>query len=167
MPRIKVQIWMNKVVKYHDEENMLIQISFPYNRFQNTSEFETPYNFRWNKPPFSVLHNPLTISQLAIKFQNTPRNHMNFSSISIRLQAKCYDFTRLFDAKHHVKCLILQWESYDSVEHIALNDNKKWDLPLLYFYLIASLSVKFCTIKFTKQIRSLNHLMQEHKAYRR
>jgi len=45
----------------HDEENMLIQISFPYNRLQNTSEFETPYNFRRNKPPFSVLHNPLTI----------------------------------------------------------------------------------------------------------
>ena len=52
---------MNKVVKYHDEENMLIQISFPYNRLQNTSEFETPHNFRRNKPPFSVLHNPLTI----------------------------------------------------------------------------------------------------------
>ena len=53
---------MNKVIKYHDEENMLIQISFPYNRLQNTSEFETPYNFRRNKPPFSVLYNPLTIS---------------------------------------------------------------------------------------------------------
>ena len=116
---------MNKVVKYHDEENMLIQISFPYNRLQNTSEFETPYNFRRNKPPFRALHNPLTISQLAIKIQNTPRNHMNFSSISIRLQAKHYDFTRLFDAKHHVKRLILQWESYDFVKHIALNDNKK------------------------------------------
>ena len=51
---------MNKVVKYHDEENMLIQISFPYNRFQNTNKFETPYNFSRNKPPFSVLHNPLT-----------------------------------------------------------------------------------------------------------
>lgn len=116
---------MNKVVKYHDEENMLIQIFFPYNRLQNTSEFETPYNFRRNKPPFSVLHNPLTIKQLAVKIQNTPRNHMNFSSISIRLQAKHYDFTRLFDAKHHVKRLILQWESYDFVKYIALNDNKK------------------------------------------
>ena len=52
---------MNKVVKYHNEENMLIQISFPYNRLQNTSEFETPYNFRRNKPPFSVPYNPLTI----------------------------------------------------------------------------------------------------------
>lgn len=158
---------MNKVVKYHDEENMLMLISFPYNRFQNTSEFETPYNFRRNKPPFSVLYNPLTIKQLAIKIQNTPRNHMNFSSISIRLQAKRYDFTQLFDAKHHVKCLILQRKSYDFVKHIALNDNKKWDSPLPYFYLIASRSVKFCTIKFTKQIKSLNHLMQEHKAYRR
>lgn len=116
---------MNKVVKHHDEENMLIQISFPYNRLQNTSEFETPHNFRRNKPPFSVLHNPLTIKQLAIKIQNTPRNHMNFPTISIRLQAKRYDFTRLFDAKHHVKRLILQWESYDFVKHIALNDNKK------------------------------------------
>lgn len=116
---------MNKVVKYHDEENMLIQISFPYNRLQNTSEFETAYNFKRNKPPFSVLHNPLTISQLAIKIQNTPRNHMNFSTISIRLQAKHYDFTRLFDAKHYVKRLILQWESYDFVKHIALNGNKK------------------------------------------
>ena len=37
---------MNKVIKYHDEENMLIQISFLYNRLLNTSEFETPYNFR-------------------------------------------------------------------------------------------------------------------------
>ena len=36
---------MNKVVKYHNKENMLIQIFFPYNRLQNTSEFETPYNF--------------------------------------------------------------------------------------------------------------------------
>ena len=116
---------MNKVVKYHDEENMLIQISFPYNRLQNTSEFETPCNFKRNKPPFSVLYNLLTIKQLAIKIQNTPRNHMNFSSISIRLQAKHYDFTRLFDAKHHVKRLILQWKSYDFVKHIALNDNKK------------------------------------------
>lgn len=116
---------MNKVVKYHDEENMLMLISFPYNRFQNTSEFETPYNFRRNKPPFSALHNPLTIKQLAIKIQNTPRNHMNFSAISIRLQAKHHDFTRLFDAKHHAKRLILQWESYDFVKHIALNDNKK------------------------------------------
>lgn len=53
---------MNKVVKYHDEENMLMLISFPYNRFQNTSEFETPYNFRRNKPPFSVLYNPFTIN---------------------------------------------------------------------------------------------------------
>lgn len=116
---------MNKVVKYHDEENMLMQISFPYIRLQNTSEFETPYNFRRNKPPFSVLYNPLTINQLVIMIQNTPRNHMNFSSISIRLQAKRYGFTRLFDAKHHVKCLILQWESYDFVKHITLNDNKK------------------------------------------
>ena len=116
---------MNKVGKYHDEENMLIQISFPYNRLQNTSEFETPHNFRRNKPSFSVLYNPLTIKQLAIKIQNTPKNHMNFSSISIRLQAKRYGFTRLFDAKHHAKCLILQWESYDFVKHIALNDNKK------------------------------------------
>ena len=157
---------MNKVVKYHDEENMLMLISFPYNRFQNTSEFETPYNFRRNKPPFSAFHNPLTINQLAIKIQNTPRNHIIFSSISIRLQAKHNDFTRLFDAKHHVKRLILQWESYDSVKYIALNDNKKWDSPLLHFYLVPSWSVKFCTIKFTKQIRSLNHLMQEHKAYR-
>ena len=116
---------MNKVIKHHDKENMLIQISFPYNRFQNTSEFETPYNFRQNKPPFSVLYNPLTIKQLAIKIQNTPRNHMNFPTISIRLQAKHYDFTRLFDAKHHAKCLILQRKSYGSVKHIALNDNKK------------------------------------------
>ena len=116
---------MNKVVKYHDEENMLIQIFFPYNRLQNTNEFETPYNFRRNKPPFSILHNPLTIKQLAIKIQNTPRNHMNFPTISIRLRAKRYDFTRLFDAKHHAKCLILQWESYDSVKYIELNDNKK------------------------------------------
>ena len=125
MPRIEVQIKMNKVVKYHDEENMLMQISFPYNRLQNTSEFETPYNFRRNKPPFSVLYNPLSIKQLAIKIQNTPRNHMNFSSISIRLQAKHYDFTRLFDAKHHAKCLILQRKSYGSVKHIALNNDKK------------------------------------------
>ena len=160
MPRIKVQIRMNKVVKYHDEENMLIQISFPYNRFQNTSEFETPCNFKRNKPPFSVLYNPLTIKQLAIKIQNTPRNHMNFSSISIRLQAKRYDFTRLFDAKHHAKCLILQRKSYGSVKHIALNNDKKWDLPLLYFYLIASWSVKFYTIKFTKQVLNLTLLMQ-------
>lgn len=116
---------MNKVVKYHDEENMLIQISFPYNRFQNTSEFETPYNFKRNKPSFSVLHNPLTINQLVIMIQNTPRNHMNFSSISIRLQAKHHDFTQLFDAKHHAKCLILQRKSYDSVKHIALNNDKK------------------------------------------
>ena len=151
---------MNKVVKYHDEENMLIQIFFPYNRLQNTSEFETPCNFRWNKPPFSILHNPLTIKQLAIKIQNTPRNHMNFPTISIRLQAKHYDFTRLFDAKHHAKCLILQWESYGSVKYIAQNDNKKWDLPLLNFYLIASRSVKFCTIKFTKQVLSLDYHMQ-------
>lgn len=50
---------------------------------------------------------------------------MIFSSISIRLQAKHYDFTRLFDAKYHVKRLILQWESYGSVKYIALNDNKK------------------------------------------
>ena len=50
---------------------------------------------------------------------------MNFPTISIRLQAKRYDFTRLFDAEHHVKRLILQWESYDSVKYIALNDNKK------------------------------------------
>ena len=116
---------MNKVVKYHNEENMLIQISFPYSRLQNTSEFETPYNFRRNKPPFSVLRNPLTIKQLAAKIQNTPRNHMNFPTISIRLQAKHYDFTRLFGAKHHAKCLILQRKSYDFVKHIALNDNKK------------------------------------------
>lgn len=116
---------MNKVVKYHNEENMLIQISFPYNRLQNTSEFETPYNFRQNKPPFSILYNLFTINQLAIKIQNTPRNHMNFPTISIKLRAKRYDFTRLFDAEHHVKCLILQWESYDSVKHIALNGNKK------------------------------------------
>lgn len=116
---------MNKVVKYHDKENMLIQIFFPYNRLQNTNEFKTPYNFRQNKPPFSVLYNPLTIKQLAIKIQNTPRNHMIFSSISIRLQAKRYVFTRLFDAKHHAKCLILQWESYDFVKYIALNGNKK------------------------------------------
>ena len=117
---------MNKVVKYHDEENMLMLISFPYNRLQNTSEFETPCNFKKrNKPPFSVLYNTLTISQLAIKIQNTPRNHMNFSSISIRLQAKHYDFTRLFDAKHHVKRLILLWKSYDSVKYIVLNNNKK------------------------------------------
>ena len=53
---------MNKVVKYHDEENMLIQISFPYNRLQNTSEFEIPCNFKRNKPPFSVLYNPFTIN---------------------------------------------------------------------------------------------------------
>lgn len=116
---------MNKVVKYHDKENMLIQIFFPYNRLQNTSEFETPHNFRRNKPPFSVLHNPLTIKQLAIKIQNTPRNHMNFSSISIRLQAKRYDFTRLFDAKHHAKCLIWQRKSYGSMKYIALNNDKK------------------------------------------
>ena len=116
---------MNKVVKYHDEENMLMLISFPYIRLQNTSEFETPCNFKRNKPPFSVLYNLLNINQLAIKIQNTPRNHMNFPIISIRLQAKRYDFTRLFDAKHHAKCLILQWESYDSVKYIALNDNKK------------------------------------------
>ena len=151
---------MNKVVKYHDKENMLIQISFPYNGLQNTSEFETPYNFRQNKPPFSILYNLFTINQLAIKIQNTPRNHMNFSSISIRLQAKRYDFTRLFDAKHHVKCLILQRKSYDFVKHIALNDNKKWDSPPPYFYLIASQSVKFCTIKFTKQVLNLTLLMQ-------
>jgi len=50
---------------------------------------------------------------------------MNFSSISIRLQAKRYGFTRLFDAKHHAKCLIWQWESYDFVKYIALNGNKK------------------------------------------
>lgn len=50
---------------------------------------------------------------------------MNFSAISIRLQAKRYDFTRLFDAKHHVKRLILQWTSYDSVKYIVLNNNKK------------------------------------------
>lgn len=116
---------MNKVVKYHDEENMLMLISFLYNRFQNTSEFETPYNFRRNKPPFSAFHNPLTINQLAIKIQNTPRNHIIFSSISIRLQAKHHDFTQLFDAKHHAKCLILQRKSYDFVKHIALNDNKE------------------------------------------
>ena len=158
---------MNKIVKHHDEENMLIQISFLYNRLLNTSEFETPYNFRQNKPPFSVLYNPLTIKQLAIKIQNTPKNHINFSSISIKLQAKRYGFTRLFDAKHHAKCLILQRKSYGSVKHIALNGNKKWDSPPPYFYLVPSWSVKFCTIKFTKQIRSLNHLMQEHKAYRR
>ena len=151
---------MNKVVKHHDEENMLMLISFPYNRLQNTSEFETPCNFKRNKPPFSVLYNPLTIKQLAIKIQNTPRNHMNFSSISIRLQAKRYDFTRLFDAKHHAKCLILQRKSYGSVKHIALNNDKKWDLPLLYFYLIASWSVKFYTIKFTKQVLNLTLLMQ-------
>lgn len=53
---------MNKVVKYHDEENMLMLISFPYNRFQNTSEFEKPCNFKRNKPPFSVLYNSLTIN---------------------------------------------------------------------------------------------------------
>ncbi len=116
---------MNKVVKYHNEENMLIQISFPYSRLQNTSEFETPYNFRRNKSPFSVLHNPLTINQLVIMIQNTPRNHMNFPTISIRLQAKRYDFTRLFDAEHHAKCLILQRKSYGSVKHIALNNDKK------------------------------------------
>ena len=116
---------MNKVVKYHNEENMLIQIFFPYNRLQNTNEFETPCNFKRNKPPFSVLYNPLTIKQLAIKIQNTPRNHMNFSSISIRLQAKHYDFTRLFDVKHHAKRLIWQRKSYDFMKHIALNDNKK------------------------------------------
>lgn len=114
---------MNKVVKYHDKENMLIQIFFPYNRLQNTSEIETPYNFRQNKPPFSILYNLFTINQLAIKIQNTPRNHMNFPTISIRLQAKCYDFTRLFDAEHHAKCLILQRKSYGSVKHIALNGN--------------------------------------------
>ena len=85
---------------------------------------------------------------------------MNFPTISIRLQAKRYDFTRLFDAKHHAKCLILQWESYDFVKHIALNDNKKRDLPLLHFYLIALRSVKFRTIKFTKQALNLTHLMQ-------
>ena len=114
---------MNKVVKYHDKENMLIQIFFPYNRLQNTSEFETPCNFRRNKLPFSVLHNLLTIKQLAIKIQNTPRNHMNFPTISIRLRAKRYGFTRLFDAKHHAKCLIWQRKSYGSVKHIALNGN--------------------------------------------
>ena len=114
---------MNKVVKYHDKENMLIQIFFPYNRLQNTSKFETPHNFRWNKPPFDALYNPLTIKQLAVKIQNTPRNHMNFPTISIRLQAKRYDFTRLFDAEHHAKCLILQRKSYGSVKHIALNGN--------------------------------------------
>ena len=151
---------MNKVVKYHDKENMLIQIFFPYNRLQNTSEFETPYNFRRNKPPFSVLYNPLTIKQLAIKIQNTPKNHMNFPTISIRLQAKHYGFTRLFDTKHHAKCLILQWKSYDSVKYIALNNDKKWDLPLLYFHLVPLRSVKFCTIKFTKQVLNLTHLMQ-------
>ena len=116
---------MNKVVKYHDKENMLIQIFFPYNRLQNTSEIETPYNFRQNKPPFSILYNLFTINQLATKIQNTPRNHMNFPTISIRLQAKRYGFTRLFDAKHHAKCLIWQWESYDFVKHIALNNDKK------------------------------------------
>ena len=113
---------MNKVVKHHDEENMLIQISFPYIRLQNPSEFETPDNFRRNKPPFSVLYNPLTIKQLAIKIQNTPRNHMNFSSISIRLQAKHYDFTRLFDAKHHAKCLILRVKI---ILEIQLIENKE------------------------------------------
>lgn len=116
---------MNKVVKYHDEENMLMLISFPYNRLQNMSEFETPHNFKQNKPPFGALYNPLTIKQLAIKIQNTPRNHMNFSTISIRLQAKHYGFTRLFDAEHHAKCLILQRKSYGSVKYIAQNDNKK------------------------------------------
>lgn len=116
---------MNKVVKYHNEENMLIQIFFPYNRLQNTSEFETPYNFKQNKPPFGALYNPLTIKQLAIKIQNTPRNHMNFSTISIRLRAKRYDFTRLFDAKHHAKCLIWQRKSYGSMKYIALNNDKK------------------------------------------
>lgn len=50
---------------------------------------------------------------------------MNFPTISIRLQAKRYDFTRLFDAKHHAKCLILQRKSYGSVKHIAPNVNKK------------------------------------------
>ena len=64
---------MNKVVKYHDKENMLIQIFFPYNGLQNTSEFETPHNFRRNKPPFSVLHNPLTIKQLAIKMNQAQK----------------------------------------------------------------------------------------------
>ena len=53
---------MNKVVKYHDEENMLMLISFPYIRLQNTSEFETPCNFKRNKPPFSAFHNTLTIN---------------------------------------------------------------------------------------------------------
>ena len=53
---------MNKVVKHHDEENMLMLISFPYIRLQNTSEFETPCNFKRNKPPFRALHNPLTIN---------------------------------------------------------------------------------------------------------
>ena len=74
---------MNKVVKYHDEENMLMLISFPYNRLQNTSEFETPCNFKRNKPPFSVLYNLFSINQLVITIQNIPKNHMKFSSISI------------------------------------------------------------------------------------
>ena len=74
---------MNKVVKYHDEENMLMLISFPYNRFQNTNEFETPNNFSRNKPPFSTLYNLFSINQLVITIQNIPKNHMNFSSISI------------------------------------------------------------------------------------
>lgn len=74
---------MNKVVKYHDEENMLMLISFPYNRFQNTSEFETPYNFRRNKPPFSTLYNLFSINQLVIMIQNIPKNHIKLSSISI------------------------------------------------------------------------------------
>ena len=116
---------MNKVVKYHDEENMLILISFPYNRVQNTNEFETPYNFKRNKPPFSALYNLFSINQLVIMIQNIPKNHMTFSPISIILQCKRYDFTRLFDAIHHAKCLILQWETYDFVKQIALNDNEK------------------------------------------
>ena len=74
---------MNKVVKYHDEENMLMLISFPYNGFQNTNKFETPYNFSRNKPPFSTLYNLLSINQLVITIQNIPKNHMKFSSISI------------------------------------------------------------------------------------
>ena len=65
---------MNKVVKYHDEENMLMLISFPYNRFQNTSEFETPYNFRQNKPPFSILYKPNAMILRDCLMQNTMQN---------------------------------------------------------------------------------------------
>jgi len=54
--------------------------------------------------------------------------YINFDISSFSLISygkKRYGFTRLFDAKHHAKCLILQWESYNFVKHIALNNDKK------------------------------------------